>query len=74
MKTGGTQVEVPKKRHTNLMKVGDIMECTYSASCGYTVGGRYEVVEDDSGFACLVADDGLYDYPSLLVSKFKKVE
>jgi len=72
-KTGGTQVEVPKARHTNLMKAGDVMRCTNSASFAYTEGQTYEVYNNDKGWACMTGKDGLEDICSMLISSFKRV-
>lgn len=74
MKTGGTQVSVPKATNTSRFKAGDYLKCTSSTSCGYTVGKVYQVFESDSGYKCLMADDGLEDPLSLLLSTFVKVD
>lgn len=55
-------------------KPGDILECVKSNSVGYTEGKTYEVYLNDKGQKCLLADDGLEDLLSLLVSEFKRVE
>jgi hypothetical protein len=72
-KTGGTQVEVPKARHTNLMKAGDVMLCTKSASFAYVEGVEYTVYNNDKGWACMEGKDGLEDICSMLLSSFKRV-
>lgn len=73
MKTGGTQVPLPKNNNRQKVKVGDILECTSSASCAYTIGKIYEVYSNENGFKCLKGDDGIEDIHSMLLSTFKVV-
>jgi hypothetical protein len=71
-KTSGTQT-APKERHTNLMKAGDVMLCTHSASFAYVAGTKYTVYNNDKGWACMKGKDGLEDICSMLISSFKRV-
>ena len=72
-KTGGTKVEIPKPRNTNLMKAGDVMLCTKSASFAYVEGVEYSVYNNDKGWACMKGKDGLEDICGMLLSSFERV-
>lgn len=74
MKTGGTQVPLPKNNNHQKVHVGDTLECTSSASCAYTSRKRYKVYKNEDGYKCLRGDDGLEDIYSMLLSTFKVVE
>lgn len=67
-----TKTELPNKKVKN--KIGDILECTNSASPGYKKGLAYEVVMDEAGVLGLKGGDGYFDPLSQLVSTFKKSE
>ena len=43
MKTGGTQVPVPKAANKTKFNEGDLLVCIKSASPAYTEGGTYQV-------------------------------
>jgi len=73
MKTGGTKVPLPKENNHQKVQVGDILQCTSSASCAYTAGETYEVYANEHGRKCLKGDDGLEDIFSMLLSTFKVV-
>lgn len=55
---------------TTKKKDGDVLICVKSASPGYTEGKEYTVFTNKHGFTCLMADDGLEDIISMLVSSF----
>lgn len=74
MKTGGTQVAIPKASNKTGFKPGDIVICTMATSPGYTEGKHYEVYLNDQGWKCLKADDGYEDILSMMVSTFKLKE
>ena len=50
-------------------KVGTVLTCVVSKSCGYKKGTNYIVIEKDS-VKGLQADDGLFDPISQLISGF----
>lgn len=54
----------------NNYKVGTVLTCTLSKSCGYKKGENYIVIEKN-GVKGLVASDGLFDPISQLISGFK---
>ena len=72
MKTGGTQVPVPKASNTTKFEAGDLLECTKGMSPAYKTGETYEVYLNDKGWKCLKGGDGLEDIISMMVSSFKK--
>ena len=56
------------------VKVGTLMECVHSESVAYTKGQTYTVVEAEFGqnkAKGLMANDGLFDPFSLILSSFK---
>ena len=72
MKTGGTQVPVPKASNTTKFNGGDLLVCIKSASHAYTEGKAYKVYLNDKGLKCLEGNDGLEDIMSMMVSVFRK--
>ena len=57
----------------NSFKAGDVLVCTNSQSCGYTLGSKYVVYQNSKGWKCLKADDGYEDIVSMMVSSFTVV-
>ena len=55
------------------IKEGDVVECLDSKSFAYIKGKTYEVYKNDIGLH-LKGEDGLFDYTSMLVSSFEKVD
>ena len=56
------------------LKVGTLVECNHSESIAYTKGQTYTVVENEFGqnkVKGLMANDGLFDLFSLILSSFK---
>lgn len=56
--------------NSNTYKVGTVLTCTVSKSCGYRQGENYIVIEKD-GVNGLIASDGLFDPTKELISGFK---
>lgn len=56
--------------NSNTYKVGTVLTCTMSKSCGYKKGENYIVIEKD-GVNGLIASDGLFDPTKELISGFK---
>lgn len=55
--------------NNNNYKVGTVLTCTVSKSCGYKKGDNYIVIEKD-GVKGLEASDGLFDPIKELISGF----
>lgn len=53
-------------------KKGETYICTYAATNFYTQGKEYELVEGPKNQVGFIADDGLFDVKSVLISKFKQ--
>ena len=56
--------------NSNSYKVGTVLTCTVSKSCGYKQGENYIVIEK-GGVNGLIASDGLFDPIKELISGFK---
>ena len=61
-----------KRKNPPKYVIGSQVRCTHAQTTAYRTGEIYDVVaHPESGGACIVARDGLLDFPSLVVSHFE---